>query len=280
MYLLRLLILGFACVACAHAASAAPVTISCLPNSRFTMVSPRVIRLEYVAEPAQQRFEDRSSTAFAHRMSLPSSSFTVKNDTAEWCNVSVNVEPYLELSFRKSPQLPTTETVEDDEATAYFKRHQLVVSSGGKNPFSWKAGAEPSNNLLGTIGLSTGKLAGANVSGPDLRGCCTNPDYPHTFDPAHELKNGLISRDGWSLIDDSFTALIANGTGDFDHGWIDSEGRQKDSVDWYFFGCGLDYAACLEEFVSVSGRISVPTKNALGVWWSRHWGGKHHDDPF
>ena len=183
----------------------------------------------------------------------------------------------LNCLFRKLPQLSPTETVEDDEATAYFKSHHLAVrSSRGKNPFSWQAGAKPSNNLLGTIGLSPGQLVGTNVSGPDLRGCCANPDYPHTFDPEHELKTGLISRDGWSLVDDSFTELIANGTGDFDHGWIASEGRQKGSADWYFFGCGLDYAACLEEFVSVSGRISVPTKNALGVWWSRHWGGKHY----
>ena len=225
MRLQRLLLLAFAFTL---GASANPSTISCLPNSRFTFVSPRIIRLEYLADPVQQRFEDRSSTAFAHRVSLPMSSLEVNNHTAEWCNVSVNVEPYLELSFRKLPQLSPTETVEDDEATAYFKSHHLAVrSSRGKNPFSWQAGAKPSNNLLGTIGLSPGQLVGTNVSGPDLRGCCANPDYPHTFDPEHELKTGLISRDGWSLVDDSFTELIANGTGDFDHGWIASEGRQK-----------------------------------------------------
>ena len=274
MLLLRLLLLTFAL---AHGTSAKPLTISCLPNSRFTMVSPRIIRIEYVVDPVRQRFEDRSSTAFAHRVSLPMSAVNVENRTTEWCNVSVNIAPYLELSFRKSPQLHNAAVAGDDKATAYFKQHQLSISSRNTNgiAFSWKIGMDASNNLLGTLGLSNNTLAGTNTSGPDLRGCCTNPNYPQTFDPSYELQNGLISRDGWSLVDDSFTELVDNGTGDFDEGWISSKGRQEDSADWYFFGCGLEYAACLEEFVSVSGRISAPTKHALGVWWSRHWGGKH-----
>ena len=52
-------------------------------------------------------------------------------------------------------------------------------------------------------------------------------------------------------MDDSFTELVDNGTGDFDEGWISVRVVKRDSTDWYFFGCGLEYAACLEEFVSI-----------------------------
>ena len=70
------------------------------------------------------------------------SAVNVENRTTEWCNVSVNIAPYLELSFRKSPQLHNAAVAGDDKATAYFKQHQLSISSRNTNgiAFSWKIG--------------------------------------------------------------------------------------------------------------------------------------------
>ena len=110
-----------------------------------------------------------------------------------------------------------------DKGTIYFERHELSISNDKNSnnvPFTWKVGMDSSNNLLGTIGLTDIEIVGTNTSGPDLANCCTNPSYPSVFDPKYPLRNGLISRDGWSLIDDSFTELIDNGTGDFDNWFV------------------------------------------------------------
>ena len=113
----------------------------------------------------------------------------------------------------------------------------------------------------------------------DLRGCCTNPNST-SFDPNFKLENGILSRSGWALVNDSFTDLVEGGTGDFDDGWISAKGRNENSADLFLFGCGLEFEACLTEFVQVSGRISVPTAKGLGIWWSRHWGDPFDGQPF
>ena len=56
-------------------------TISCLPNSRFTIVSPRIIRIEYINDVKEDTFEDRSSTAFAHRISMSMNDIEINNST-------------------------------------------------------------------------------------------------------------------------------------------------------------------------------------------------------
>ena len=76
-------------------------TISCLPNSRFTIVSPRIIRIEYINDVKEDTFEDRSSTAFAHRISMSMNDIEINNSTDEWCNISIKVAPYLKISIKK-----------------------------------------------------------------------------------------------------------------------------------------------------------------------------------
>ena len=266
-------------------------TISCLPNSRFTIVSPRIIRIEYINDVKEDTFEDRSSTAFAHRISMSMNDIEINNSTDEWCNISIKVAPYLKISIKKK-----NVNVEDaiynnnnninnnDKGTNYFQMHELSISNSenddNKPLFNWNINMKPTKNLLGTIPLTNTKISGMNTSGVDLANCCTNPSYPSKFDPKYPLELGLISRDGWSVIDDSSTPLIDNGTGDFDNGWKSEKGRQVDSKDLFFFGCGHEYATCLNEFVQTSGKISVPTNNALGIWWSRHWGDSFDHNPF
>lgn len=266
------------------ASSSGPSTVLCSPHARFTVVSPRIVRIEYIDDVSQDAFEDRSSTAFAHRRSMPMSDVRVENGTSEWCNISVQVPPYLKVSFRKVATSSHATDSSGNRGGAYFQAHELSITSENRKPeragFTWNVGAKASGNLLGTIGLTNVTIAGANTSGVDLSGCCSNPSYPSVFDPKYPLKYGILSRDGWSLVDDSFTELIDDGTGDFDNGWISEMGRAPDSTDWLFFGCGHEYALCLEEFVQVSGKISAPTKNALGLWWSRHWGDPFDHNPF
>ena len=154
----------------------------------------------------------------------------------------------------------------------YFVQHQLQVRTA--TGFTWKAGDGLGRNLRGTL---------VPTPSADLAGCCTNPNQTAgVFDPHFPLDAGLLSQDGVALVDDTASLLVANGTGDFDDGWVvpEASGRVPGSLDWHVFACGHDYADCLGDFVRLSGRIAVPPLAALGVWWSRHWGDPFDGNPF
>jgi alpha-glucosidase len=80
------------------------------------------------------------------------------------------------------------------------------------------------------------------------------------------LEPGLMSRDGWTIIEDSDRPLLDGS----DWPWALPRDRQE-RQDWYFFGYGHDYRKTLEDFVSVGGRIPMPPRFAFGTWWSRYW---------
>ena len=55
---------------------------------------------------------------------------------------------------------------------------------------------------------------------------------------------GLVSRQGWALVDDSANYALSDES-DF---W---DGPNVDAVDLYFFGHGHDYKGALKDFVAV-----------------------------
>ena len=51
--------------------------------------------------------------------------------------------------------------------------------------------------------------------------------------------------------------------------WVDVSGaRPAPLVDWYFLGCGADYKGCLADYAAMAGKIPIPPKASLGIWWS------------
>ena len=93
----------------------------------------------------------------------------------------------------------------------------------------------------------------------DLKGTARTLDG---VDGAVELESGLLSRSGFTVLDDSRTALIMADQ------WV--EPRQHDCVDLYFFGYGHDYTGCLRDFYRLSGQTPLLPRFALGNWWSRY----------
>lgn len=107
---------------------------------------------------------------------------------------------------------------------------------------AWRPGAADTGNLRGTTRTLDG------VKG------------------ATSLEPGLISREGWALVDDSTRPLFDAS----DWPWVmprPAGARQ----DWYFFGHGRDYRQALHDFTRVAGRIPIPPRFAFGTWWSRYW---------
>ncbi|MHA1602410.1 MAG: TIM-barrel domain-containing protein [Promethearchaeota archaeon] len=85
-------------------------------------------------------------------------------------------------------------------------------------------------------------------------------------DGSIELEPGLLSKEGWTIWDDS-SSLIFN-----EQGWLENRPiSSKPIKDFYFFGYGHDYLACLKEFSQISGKTPMIPRWALGNWWSRYW---------
>ncbi|MEV6630510.1 TIM-barrel domain-containing protein [Actinoplanes sp. NPDC051470] len=81
-------------------------------------------------------------------------------------------------------------------------------------------------------------------------------------DGAIPLADGVVSRDGVAVLDDSESFLF---TGD---GWIDR--RVSGRRDVYVFAYGHDYPDAVRALYAVSGAPPVLPRWALGNWWSRY----------
>ncbi len=78
-----------------------------------------------------------------------------------------------------------------------------------------------------------------------------------------ELEDGILSRDGFAILDDSKSALI------LEDGSI--RPREDEEIDLYFFGYGHDYLGCLKDFYQLCGPTPLLPRYALGNWWSRFY---------
>lgn len=74
---------------------------------------------------------------------------------------------------------------------------------------------------------------------------------------------GLLSLNGWHLIDDSGKEILKNG-------WI-AERPVNHLRDLYFFAYGKDYKAGLRALTKISGQIPMNRKYVHGVWYCRWW---------
>ena len=94
----------------------------------------------------------------------------------------------------------------------------------------------------------------------DLRGTARTLDEA---DGPIELEAGLMSRQGFTVLDDSRSALIGPDQ------W--PAARTTEATDLYFFGYGHDYLGCLRDFYRLSGPTPLLPRFALGNWWSRFY---------
>ena len=212
-------------------------------RARFTVLTPQLIRMEW---SASGKFEDHASLVFINRR-LPVPKF-------EHSVTSMNGS--RQLTIRTSALTLTYSLAGDGKFTPDNLSIALTIDG---NKVTWHPGMANPENLLGT----TRTLDGAYGS--------------KTREP---IGQGLVSRAGWDLVDDSTRPLFDSTDFQFREGekspwpWAmerpDSE-RPGQYADWYFFGYGHDYRQALGDFVRVAGRIPLPPRFAFGVWWSRYW---------
>ena len=142
----------------------------------------------------------------------------------------------------------------------------VLTIKTGKLTLTYRGGRFSADNLSVKHGMgvwrpglsSTGNLKGTTRT---LDGCL---GFEQLSRRESEMEDGIVSRDGWALVDESQRHLFG------EDGWV-AERPEGDRVDWYLFAYGHDYTAALGDFVKVAGRIPMPPKWALGYWWSRYW---------
>ena len=83
------------------------------------------------------------------------------------------------------------------------------------------------------------------------------------FDGRCPLGDGVCSRNGFSVIDDTNTLALE------EDGWIGV--RAEGNTDHYFFGYGLDYRGAVKALYQLTGAPPLLPAYALGNWWSRYY---------
>ena len=105
-------------------------------------------------------------------------------------------------------------------------------------------------NSVWHFGEETDDLGGTARTLDNVNGACP-------------LEHGLMSRSGFSVLDDAQTLVLT------DDGWV--EPRKKGNQDLYFFGYGHEYRRCLRDFYYLCGKTPMLPRYALGNWWSRYY---------
>ncbi|TCI64208.1 glycoside hydrolase family 31 protein [Exiguobacterium sp. SH3S1] len=99
-------------------------------------------------------------------------------------------------------------------------------------------------------------------NGPErtLKGTARTLDH---VDGATELGEGIVSKQGYAVIDDSDSFLMT------DDRFV--EPRRTGIHDLYYFGYGHEYKQALHDFYKLTGPTPLLPRKALGNWWSRYW---------
>lgn len=176
-------------------------------------------------------FEDRATLTFVNRETdVPQ--FKVTNGR----NKVVIRTDKLTLTYYKSGKF----TPENLSAEFILNGNKVV----------WHYGDVDSENLMGTT-RTLDKADGWNL----------NPSDP--------MEPGVISRSGWSVVDDSDRHLFVDTPTHWQQ-WVECR-TDVERQDLYLFAYGHDYMQAVKDYISIAGRIPLPPKYAFGYWWSRYW---------
>ncbi len=191
---------------------------------RITVLTSHLLRLEYNAEGV---FNDAATQMVLNR-DFPKVSYQIK-ETEEELQL---ITEHIQLNYDKKE----------------FTSHGLSCKClGMKNAYfskTWHFGeVDEPGGFMGNLGGTARTLDMVN-------GAC-------------KLEDGIMSRSGYAVIDDSTSLLLTK------DGFV--EPRKKGAKDIYFFGYGHDYLDALKDFYYLCGKTPMLPRFALGNWWSRYY---------
>lgn len=161
--------------------------------------------------------------------------------------------PTQMVFFRDFPKTDYRVVRTEDGIEVHTKRIHLIYNE--KEFTSWGLSIQVKGNLSAYHSIWH---YGEEIH--DLKGTARTLDM---VNGATELEHGILSRFGYSLVDDSRSQVL------LPDGWI--EPRRKGIKDLYFFGYGHDYKEALHDFYRLCGKTPMLPRFALGNWWSRYY---------
>ena len=207
-------------------------------NARFTVLTPEMIRIEY---SPNAMFEDKATFSVINR-NLPVPKFS-KTEDGEFLTITTEK---LSLKYRKGTN-PVSEPASPGNLT-------VTMSLNGK-PVIWYPGMKDDRNLRGTYRTLD------NNNGDAFR---------------DRLEEGVISRSGWAVIDDSPSAVRPDGSRSLAFtpepdgvDWV-AERADPAATDLYFMGYGHDYKKALKDFTLIAGKTPLPPDYVFGYWYSKY----------
>ncbi len=211
-------------------------------DMRFTVLTPEMIRIEW-RSGSDKKFEDHAT-------------FTVLN--------------------RNLP-VPDFKTSEDD-TYLYIETEKLKLQyRKGSFPGTWCPASSANLKITFDMDGKTVTWYPWKKDALNLKGTCRTLDGAIGDNKRQELEDGLISRSGWSVIDDSDAARRGDGSKSMllvpdSQTGIDWLAQRADptGMDWYFMGYGHDYKKALQDYTKIAGRIPMPPLWALGYWYSKY----------
>lgn len=208
-------------------------------NARFTVLTPEMVRIEYSDKAL---FEDRATFAIINRnLDVP---VFEKLEDSEY--IYINTDK-LSLKYRKGSD-PVTHP-------ASARNLSVTINHNGREVLWYPGKPDPLN----------------------LKGTCRTLDSSNGDNKRSELENGLISRSGWSVIDDSWTTGRPDGGRSFalqpaeeiGFDWW-AERNDTNALDIYFLGYGSNYKKALADFTKIAGKIPLPPAFVFGYWYSKY----------
>ncbi|WEK38305.1 MAG: glycoside hydrolase family 31 protein [Candidatus Pseudobacter hemicellulosilyticus] len=197
-------------------------------QARFTVLTSRVIRLEWDSTGSVN--DQASFVAINRKLPVPAFKQSQQNG---WLVIST---ADLELRYQL-------------QSGKFNDQNLQITYNHPDRNFTWKPGLKQTGNLKGTY-RTLDRCEG------DVR---DNKDKI-------QLEDGLLSRDGWHLIDDSKSLLFDNS----DWPWATTR-PESAHQDWYFMGYGNNYKQALYDYSLFAGKVPLPPRYAFGYWWSRYW---------
>ena len=202
-----------------------PEAVVFVHNLRVSVISPRLLRIEY--SPTNQ-FEDRpSQTAWFRNHPSPDFTTSIRTQIHHGDRNKQLVLSTSELTLKFTIGKPLS----SETLSIQFKSNGTIWHFGDKDP----------GNLGGTFRTLDNRNGQVN------------------------LEPGLISRSGWSVIDDTNT-LVFN-----DDGWLEPRNAHPNAKDLYFFGFGDNFQDCINTYRKMTGPVPLLPRWVLGNWWSRYW---------
>lgn len=218
---------------------ASPEAVVEAGKARFTVLTPEMIRIEY---SDSSKFEDRATFAVINRQ-LDVPNFTATKD-GEFLYITTDI---LKLQYRLGSN-PLTSPPSPSNLS-------ITMNLNGE-PVEWYPGLQDPLNLKGT----TRTLDRSN--GDNKRA---------------EMEDGLISRSGWVVIDDSWSNVRPDGSRslafqpnpDTGYDWW-APRVDETALDIYFLGYGHNYKKALADFTKIAGKIPLPPDYVFGYWYSKY----------